>query len=446
MDVDDAFRLTHLRNTDRPGPHQGLFGWPVTVTHKNCWGQRVPVQRLRTRIVEGTRAYSEDGAASLARRLIRRAYIRSNASVVDFPLLPEDIASSSNLSLPTPLQGRRDQSSLSVGWIMVPPVGRSGGHTTIFRMVEALTDAGHKPALFLYDRYHGSLRRHEREIRFNWSNITCEVNDAREGLPPMDVYIATSWQTAHVLARRSDFPTRRLYFVQDFEPWFYPRGTESALAEDTYRFGFHPVTVGSVLARILSDEYGVSATVAPFGCDTDVYRLIPSRSERDGVVFYAKPDAPRRGFMLGTLALEEFHRRHPSVPIHLVGHNASVPFPAIKHGPLAPRQLAELYNACFAGLALSFTNLSLVPDELLACGVVPVLNDDRYARAELTNPFVRWSQPTPTALADQLSEVALVSDRRGQALRASKSVVGGSWTAAQRALVHAVESEGWRAT
>ena len=45
-----------------------------------------------------------------------------------------------------------------------------------------------------------------------------------------------------------------------------------------------------------------------------------------------------------------------------------MPFPAVNHGRITPAELAALYNRCTAGLTLSFTNVSLVPDELLACG------------------------------------------------------------------------------
>ena len=64
------------------------------------------------------------------------------------------------------------------------------------------------------------------------------------------------------------------------------------------------------------------------------------------------------------------------------------------------------------GIALSFTNVSLVPDELLACGVIPVTNEAPYARGGLDNPHVRWTAPTPYGLADALS-----ADRRRRAAR-----------------------------
>ena len=62
-----------------------------------------------------------------------------------------------------------------------------------------------------------------------------------------------------MLAARAELPTRRLYFIQDFEPLFYPAGAEYVLAEETYRFGFRAITVGPMLADLLRDRFGGDA-------------------------------------------------------------------------------------------------------------------------------------------------------------------------------------------
>jgi glycosyltransferase involved in cell wall biosynthesis len=250
--------------------------------------------------------------------------------------------------------------------------------------------------------------------------------------------VATSWGTAHVLARHGGAPMRRLYLVQDFEPWFYPRGAEYALAEDTYRFGFRCVTVGPMLADLLRDRFGVEADIVEFGCDNDVYRL-EDAGPRDGVVFYTKPHAARRGFLLGVLALAELHRRRPEVPIHTVGDaDIQVPFPATNHGVCPPEELGRLYNRTRVGLALSFTNLTLLADELLACGTVPVINDDPYPRASLDSDHARWAVPTPSGIADAMLEVIdAPPDLRKVAASARKE----GWRPGQAAFVRAIEEE-----
>lgn len=392
------------------------------------------VDRLR----RGVRLWQAEGPRGTAQRVARSAYRRFDGAALEFPLLLGDVADSRRLRLPAP-ESRPDRTRpLDIGWVSSPPGLGSGGHTTMFRMVEALEAAGHTCTMFLYDRYSDDARRHEPTIRRGWPSVRAQVVDARQGIGGVDACVATSWHTAHALAVRGKAPMCRLYLVQDFEPFFYPRGAEYALAEDTYRFGFRCIAVGHMVASVLRDEIGVATDVLEFGCDTAVYRLQKAQS-REGVVFYCKPGAPRRGFILGLLALGELHRRRPDVPIHLVGDaDAQVPFPASHHGVLSPQALSDLYNRTQAGLALSFTNISLIAEELLACGTVPVVNDSPYARADVKSSYVRWAPPTPSGLADELLRVL---DSPPDAARVAASARDQIWRPAQAAFVGALEDE-----
>jgi hypothetical protein len=390
------------------------------------------------RYKEAWRLLRRQGTKGFVQRAARVAYHRLGASDLEFPLRYNDVADSRGLKLEEPQVRPSRGTTLTIGWICTPPAAGSGGHTTMFRMLEALEAGGHRCVVYLYDMFDGELARHTEVIRNAWPKVAAEIRSVSDGLAPLDAYVATSWQTAHVLASRAELATRRLYFVQDFEPWFYPQGAEYTLAEDTYRFGFRPITVGRMLADLLREQFGAAATVAEFGWDDTVYRCT-NPEPRKGVVFYARRDVARRGFALGLLALREFHRRHPDHDIHLFGDpTVQMPFPAINHGRLTPQQLSELYNRCAAGVALSFTNLSLVPDEMLACGVVPVAGESTYAQASLDNPHVRWATPTPLGLADALSE-AVTAGVSPTVISAGVRPV--AWDSAQRATVKAIEDE-----
>ncbi len=385
----------------------------------------------------GLRLWQTSGPRGTAQRFARVAYKRLDAASLEFPLELEDVADSRQLDLPLPV-ARPDRSrGLRIGWISTPPGLGSGGHTTMFRMVSALEAAGHECTMFLYDRYDSDMRVREANIRRGWPAVKARVVDAREGLSGLDACVATSWQTAHVLARRGVAPMRRLYFVQDFEPFFYPRGAEYALAEDSYRFGFRCISVGYMVAKVLQEQIGVTPDVAEFGCDTDVYRL--RQGPRDGVVFYAKPSTPRRGFLLGVLGLQELHRRRPDVTIHLVGAtDVRVPFPAINHGVPSPPELCKLFNRTVAGVALSFTNISLLAEELLASGTVPVVNDSPYARADVQSEHVRWAPPTPSGIADRLIDIL---DAPPDPAQVAGSARREAWRPGQDTFLHALEEE-----
>ena len=265
------------------------------------------------------------------------------------------------------------------------------------------------------------------------------MHDVADGLGDADVWIATSWQTAHVLASHPEALGRRMYFVQDYEPYFYPHGALFALAEDSYRFGFTGITAGAWLAEELAARFGMTCGHFEFGADTDVYS-VANAGDRTGVVFYTKPGVARRGHELGMLALERFAANHPAARIHLFGDPPGpLPFAAHCHGRVTPAELNELYNDCRVGLSLSFTNVSLIPWELLASGATPVVNDAHHNRMVLRNDRVFWTDASPGAIADTLGS-AWDAFRPGVTPPLnSSSVAGETWDGAAAAVTEFIE-------
>ena len=246
-------------------------------------------------------------------------------------------------------------------------------------------------------------------------------------------------ESAHVLAVRRP-PLHPFYFVQDYEPFFYPHGPISELATDSYRFGFTTIALGHMVRERLRSEVGTASHLVPFSCDTDVYRL-ENRGPRSGVVFYANPGAPRRGYDLGIRALHDFHRQHPDHVIHLYGSvRGSLPFPFRSHGRLRPDQLNDLYNECIAGIAMSFTNVSLVAEEMLASGCIPVVNDSGDSRADLPSSEAIWALPTSSGIADALSSAVQHERVTDRALQASMTVRRDNWQLAADGVRALVES------
>ncbi len=321
----------------------------------------------------------------------------------------------------------------------------------MFRLASSLEQAGHRCTVYLHDRHGWSLKQHERTIRAWWPSLRAEIRDAAEGIEDAHAIFATSWETAYPVLT-SQALGARFYLVQDFEPSFYAAGSEALLAEATYRFGFHGLTPGRWLAQLLEREYGMAADYFDFGCDLDRYRL-DRAAERTGVCLYSRPSTPRRAFELAVAALDLFAERHPEVDIHLYGESVrGLPFAATDHGLLTPDELNGLYNRCIAGLALSATNVSLVPYEMLAAGCVPVVNDAEQNRVVLDNPEVTYAPGTPFDLANALAGLVErpSAARRAAAEAAAASVQGASWGDAgaviDRVVREVVEAAGERAT
>jgi len=71
--------------------------------------------------------------------------------------------------------------------------------------------------------------------------------------------------------------------------------------------------------------------------------------------------------------------------------------------------------------------MSLLPLELLAAGVIPVVNDGANNREVSDNPYIAYTEPSPRALAQRLIEVLDRGDQPEHAAVAAASVAGLSW-------------------
>lgn len=350
-----------------------------------------------------------------------------------WPVRSEDLAAA-DLSMPPslaslPIEGGE---AMQLNWVMLPPAAGSGGHTTVFRMIRHLEARGHKNTVYFYDPYGGDHRHYARIVR-TYFGFAGPILPLSGTIKPAHANIATSWPTAYAVYNRSQ-AGKRFYFVQDFEPSFHPAGAFAALAENTYRMGFHGITAGRWLSERLEADYGMAAGYFDLGSDNQHYTR-SALGDRKGVAFYARSETSRRGTELGLMALELFARRHPSVPIHLYGGAVGPQgFAAIRHGRTSPDQLNEIYNLCRAGVSLSFTNVSLVPQEMLASGCIPVVNDAPQNRLVLNNRSVRYALPTPHAIAAELSAITLLTDFEARSAAAAASVAHNSWNASAKAV------------
>lgn len=308
-----------------------------------------------------------------------------------------------------------------IAWIMSPPGETSGGHHNLFRFINFAEKAGHKCTIYLYSNFasvidiKGIRQMMSRSNAF--PNIRAEIfqYDPAQGVSSeIQAIFATGWETAYPAFLDKSL-ARRFYFVQDFEPLFYPVGSESVLAENTYRFGFHAITAGGWLSNKLSTEFGMSADHFDFGVEHERY-FLKNEKKRDEIFFYARPVTPRRGFELGIMALEEFAKLRPDVKINLAGWDVSswnLPFPYENLGGVDISKLNDIYNRCSAGLVVSMTNMSLLPLELIAAGVTPVVNDAPNNRMVTDNPYIHYVGSTPKSLAQGLAR-AVDEARQGR--------------------------------
>ena len=237
-------------------------------------------------------------------------------------------------------------------------------------------------------------------------------------LPECDAAIATLWTSAYPVLR---FPKARtkLYFMQDFEPYFYPASGAFAMAEESYRFGFPGIVNTPGLADAYR-EYGNQAVSFLPAVDRERYHppRTPNPESPVRVFFYARPWNPRNAFGLGLESLSELKDRFGDrVEIICAGEswNPGQFAMADKVGNLGRLgsldEVADLYRSCHIGLVLMATkHPSYQPFEFMASGVACVSN---------FNPDTAWflrdgencalARPVPGPIAERIGD--LVEDR-----------------------------------
>lgn len=322
--------------------------------------------------------------------------------------------------------------------VVVPDFSEgAGGHMNIFRICNLLEAKGHRITIWIRDPvFHmtpeaagRTLHRHFQPLQNPVRFVSREIDDAQG-----DIILATDWRSVPIVTSVAGFK-RRFYFVQDFEPAFFPAGARALLAESTYRAGLDCICGGPWLEQMMRTRYGLWARKFWQAADTTVYRDVKSPDSRQQgmprIAFYVRMFTERRAVEIGLLALEILAGRGIKFHVDFFGQTeqpfAAAPYSATHHGVLDGWALAEIYNRAVVGMALSATNYSIVPQEMMACGLAIVDVDVESTRAVYAD-IARLADPTPEAVADTI-QFLLTDDaaRAAQAQRAKKWVSQFSW-------------------
>lgn len=330
----------------------------------------------------------------------------------------------------------KPKNELRLAWF-IPDFGiGSGGHLNIFRIIHLLEKHSVKSDIYICgtsqwgdsDKIKDVISRYFFPLE---SNVFILNNDVMIN-SEYDIALATSWQTAYYV-RAFDKCVKKVYFVQDFEPYFYARGSSYFFAEQTYKFGFYGLTAGDWLKEVLVNEYNMKCESFSFSFEKSLYKQHGKREEGiRRVFFYSRPPTERRGFELGILALNEFCKKNTDVEVVMAGWDVSeyeIPFKHFNAGVVRIEELSHLYSQCDAALILSFTNLSLLPLELLASGCPVIINKGRNNDwIDIEKNMFIYVDPEVNEIADTLDIVINSKTRKQEVLdNASLFLQNSSW-------------------
>ena len=268
---------------------------------------------------------------------------------------------------------------------VVPFVNLTGGIRIVLECANALHDAGHVvtvvypawPYRFHFRRRQqlDELRRQLRSpVRVPWLDLRCpllRVPVVRSRfLPPADVVVATSWPTAHDVARLRPDRGKKVHLVMHHEGGSGPEARIRAV----YRLPLHRITISTLVKEALQREFGCAVPdVVPCGVNAGVF--YPEGSPQEGTVLMLYHPEPRKGAADGWAALSLLRERMPGLRVRMCGTVAPERRPDWIPFSFQPSdaELRRLYSTSAALLYPSrYEGFSLPPLESMACGCPPV--------------------------------------------------------------------------
>lgn len=318
-----------------------------------------------------------------------------------------------------PIKTTFNAGEMNIHWVVPAFAPGGGGHMTIFRMIHFLEIAGHKQTLWVNNPGSGETVESAYQMLENhFQHFTGDIRFVDETLSDAegDAIIATDCWTVYPVLSTRKFQ-RRFYFVQDFEPSFHPMGSNYLLADQTYHEDLDCLCASPWLEQLMTEKYGRWARHFWLAADQRIYH--PSDAVKKGrkprIAVYARHFTARRAVELAFLALEQLAKSGANFAVDFFGAPLAfdkAPFDFVDHGVASQEELARIFQKADVGLVFSATNYSLVPQEMMACGLPIVELEVESTRAIFPDEVVSLAKPDPKEIAKAISALLENPDRR----------------------------------
>lgn len=280
------------------------------------------------------------------------------------------------------IENEPPKQAVKVLFIITRMVRFHGGQTSILRLGTEFSKLGYKTAYAVYK----PQSREEMQIcaksnleGFMGSLLTKDkLEDYVSGKKNVDIIIATSWDTVSAAKKISGY---KMYFVQDFEPYFYSYGELYLMAKKTYEQGLHMVSLGAWNKEMIEKlcKAASAVDVVDFPYEKSEYpeadRDYNSYKDKKKLVFavYLKIYGKRLPCIVQYMMQEitEYFRRD-GIELDVRYFGEAKTFHAIggtNYGMLSKAELSDLYREADFGITASLSNISLVPYEMLSTGL-----------------------------------------------------------------------------
>mgnify|MGYP004580689529 FL=1 len=287
-----------------------------------------------------------------------------------------------------------------IAWVIPHPGKGSGGHRTIIQNVNALIKAGYECDIFVEEDGVSTSEIVRNKINEWYEPCTAGIYVGFKFEKEYDILFATGWQTIEFVKKLP--AKKKAYFIQDYEPWFFPMGDQYLITENSYKYGFLPVTIGKWLASKMEREFNTSAEYFDFGADLNVYKPLENIEKENAICYVYQPEKPRRCDYIGLKALKIVKAMRPDVKIYLYGSEQvtrPIDFECDNLQIIPVKECNELYNKCKVGVCLSASNPSRIPFEMMAAGLPVVELYKENNLYDMPDGGVLLADTTPEAIA-----------------------------------------------
>ncbi len=412
--------------TDRNNYYQGILGWKE-MREEYTFGEDTPVSAIYN--ADGKVLTKEPGYEEKVRTIFR------NGKIKYLPLLDTEGRFLELISRQSFLNDngfdftKHNKSGKRISFVIPKPIKGSGGNRTILRLMRYLSQAGHRVTAYVYDDsplYTDALEV-EQCIQEDFYPIEMKLVIGVEHIEECDILIATYWRSAYIVKDYEYSAGLACYLIQDIESMFCPMGYDYIEAYNTYKLGLFPITYGPKVRHSIQNHFGQKEGIfADFSVDSDIYYPRTETGAREWtILFAARPEMTRRCYPLGVKALKIVKRYHPEVQISFFGAPPDtyrgVPFSFCNLGILSPGELGDLYRNAMLGVCFSTTNPSLIPYEMMRCGLPVVdidFNENEYNYDGYEN--VVLAGPTPEEVAKEI--IRLIENEELRALQSKRGI------------------------
>ena len=257
-----------------------------------------------------------------------------------------------------------------------------GGLTSVLRIASRLSNDGFKVYFSSYNC--NDLEKMHEAAMHNLSEYSpnfIKLDSARQ--VSFQFVIATNWQSVYFSKSIKGY---KLFFVQDYEPYFYSYSDQYFLAKKSYELGFHIISLGKWNLEQIQRNCRVGNYIKadyidfPFEPKEYIFKARDFSKYQNKktikIAVYVKREKKRIPSLIFSIlnnTFTELLEKGIKLEIYYFGLNKNEKVKiGTNLGRLSKSKLAELYDNCDYGLVASMTNVSLVPYEMIGSGL-PVI-------------------------------------------------------------------------